>query len=76
MKTNMMLQPHRGLVTRVLADFGTKTSVVFRIQSTLLFAAGSLLHLLISLCSSCVSYGRRECPSQIKESVFLLKEVQ
>ena len=73
-KMNAMLQPHRGLVTSVLADFGTKNSIVFLIQSTLLFAADSLLHFLIGLCYSHVSYGRRKRPSRIRQSIFLLKE--
>ena len=66
----------RHLLGSVLADFGTKTSAVFLIQSTLLFAAGSLSHFLIGLYSSRVSSGRRERPSRTRESVFLLKEAQ
>ena len=45
---------------------------MYLIQATLVFASGSLLHFLIGLCSSRVSYGRRERPSRIRETVFLL----
>ena len=55
-KMDAILLPYRGLVTSVLADLGMKTSAVFLIQSTLLFAAGSLLHFLIGFCYSRISY--------------------
>ena len=76
-ETDVMLQPHRGLVliklAYILADFGTKTSAVFLLQSTLLFVAGSLLHFLIGLCSSRVCYGHRERPLLIRQSFCLKK---